>query len=56
MYKLKWDECLDEEFSEELLTLFGSILGKAIFEKIPVLCYLSRTILRQIVQNGGVCL
>jgi hypothetical protein len=31
MYKLKWDEEIDEEFSSELLKLFGTILGKAIF-------------------------
>lgn len=31
MYKLKWDEDIDEEFSSELLILFGVILGKAIF-------------------------
>ena len=31
MYKLKWDEDIDEEFSAELLILFGIILGKAIF-------------------------
>jgi hypothetical protein len=48
MYKLKWDEELDEEFSSELFELFGTILGKAIFEKIPIISYLDRTILRQI--------
>jgi hypothetical protein len=31
MYKLKWDEEIDEEFSGELLVLLGIILGKAIF-------------------------
>jgi hypothetical protein len=31
MYKLKWDEDIDEEFSSELLILYGVILGKAIF-------------------------
>lgn len=48
MYKLKWDEDVDEEFSTELLTLFGIILGKAIFEKIPINSYLDRTLLRQL--------
>lgn len=31
MYKLKWDQDIDEQFSAELLILFGVILGKAIF-------------------------
>ena len=48
MYKLKWDEDIDEEFSCELLILFGVILGKAIFEKIPINSYLDRTLLRQL--------
>lgn len=48
MYKLKWDDDLDEEFSCQLFELFGTILGKAIFEKIPIQSYLDRTILRQI--------
>lgn len=48
MYKLKWDEDIDEEFSAELLILFGVILGKAIFEKISIGCYLDRTLLRQL--------
>jgi E3 ubiquitin-protein ligase HUWE1 len=48
MYRLKWDEEIDEEFSSELLVLFGVILGKAIFEKIPINSYLDRTLLRQL--------
>jgi hypothetical protein len=28
--------------------LFGVILGKAIFERIPLNCYLDRTLLRQL--------
>ena len=48
MYRLKWDEDIDEEFSSELLVLFGVILGKAIFEKIPINSYLDRTLLRQL--------
>lgn len=31
MYRLKWDQEIDEEFSAELLMLYGVILGKAIF-------------------------
>ena len=31
VYRLKWDEDLDEEFSCELLELFGTIIGKSIF-------------------------
>lgn len=31
MYKLKWDEELDDEFSVDLFKLFGVILGKALF-------------------------
>ena len=48
MYKLKWDDDIDEQFTKELLNLFGTILGKAIFEKIPLLCYLDHTLLRQL--------
>ena len=48
MYRLKWDEEVDEEFTAELLTLYGVLLGKAIFEKIPVTSYLDRTLLRQL--------
>ena len=48
MYKLKWDSDLDEEFSGQLLILFGIIIGKSIFERTPLMCYLDRTILRQI--------
>lgn len=48
MYRLKWDQDIDEEFSAELLILYGTILGKAIFEKIPVNSYLDRTLLRQL--------
>lgn len=53
MYKLKWDEDIDEEFSGELLILYGVILGKAIFEKIPVSSYLDRTILRQLASRDA---
>ena len=31
MYKLKWDEELDDEFSVDLFKLFGVILAKALF-------------------------
>lgn len=48
MYSLKWDEELDEHFSSSLLFLLGIIIGKAIFERIPVNCFLDRTIIRQI--------
>lgn len=48
MYKLKWDQDLDEEFSGQLFTLFGVILGKAIFQKIPIMSYLDQTVLRQL--------
>jgi hypothetical protein len=53
MYKLKWDEEIDEEFSSELLKLFGTILGKAIFEKIPMNTYLDRTMLRQLLSKNN---
>jgi hypothetical protein len=53
MYKLKWDEDIDEEFSGELLILYGVILGKAIFEKIPLNSYLDRTILRQLASKSS---
>lgn len=52
MYKLKWDEDLDEEFSCQLFELFGTILGKAVFERIPMQSYLDRTILRQLCGNS----
>ena len=53
MYRLKWDEDIDEEFSGELLILYGVILGKAIFEKIPINSYLDRTILRQLARRDA---
>lgn len=53
MYKLKWDDETDQYFSESLLTLFGTILGKSLFERTPLTCFLDRTILRQIC-NGSV--
>ncbi len=53
MYKLKWDEDIDEQFSSQLLILFGVILGKAIFEKIPINSYLDRTLLRQLLSTDG---
>jgi hypothetical protein len=53
MYKLKWDDEIDEEFSSELLKLFGTILGKAIFEKIPMNTYLDRTMLRQLMSKNA---
>lgn len=53
MYRLNWDEDVDEYFSEPLLTLFGIILAKSIFERTPLTCYLDRTILRQLC-NGTV--
>jgi hypothetical protein len=53
MYRLKWDMEIDEEFSAELLILYGTILGKAIFEKIPVNSYLDRTILRQLTSKSS---
>lgn len=48
MYRLKWDDEMDEYFSCQLLTLLGIIIGKAIFERIPLTCFLDRSILRQI--------
>lgn len=48
MYKLKWDEETDEFFSKEILILFGIVLAKAIFEKIPINSYIDRTIIRQL--------
>jgi hypothetical protein len=48
MYKIRSDKDLDPEFAESLFSLFGVILGKAIFERIPLNCYLDRTILRQL--------
>jgi len=48
MYKVRADKDLDQEFAESLFLLFGVILGKAIFERIPLNCYLDRTLLRQL--------
>lgn len=36
-----------------MLILFGVILGKAIFEKIPINSYLDRTLLRQLLSTEG---
>lgn len=48
MYSLKWDEELDEEFSGKLLDMLGVVIGKAMFERIPINCFMDRTILRQL--------
>ncbi len=48
MYSLKWDEEFDEEFGGKLLWMLGVIIGKAIFERTPVNCFMDRTILRQL--------
>lgn len=33
---------------KELSKLLGTLLGKAIFDRIPIKCFLNRTILRQL--------
>lgn len=38
----------DLELARSALTILGIIIGKAIFEKIPLGCFLNRTILRNI--------
>lgn len=48
MYKIKWDKDLDFEFAESLFSLFGTILGKAIFERIPLTCYIDKTLIRHL--------
>jgi hypothetical protein len=48
MYKIRADKDLDDEFAGSLFMLFGVILGKAIFERMPLNCYLDRTLLRQL--------
>lgn len=48
MYKIKWDKDLDVEFAGSLFSLFGTILGKAIFERIPLTSYIDRTLIRQL--------
>lgn len=48
MYKIKWDKDLDAEFATSLFSLFGTIVGKAIFERTPLICYLDRTLIRHL--------
>lgn len=42
---------MDEYFSSQFLYLLGIVIGKAIFERIPINSFLDRTILRQLI--GG---
>lgn len=48
MYRLKWDDEMDEYFSGQLLYLLGVVIGKAMFERIPVNCFMDRALLRQL--------
>lgn len=47
-YKFVWDKEIDEIYSEEHIETLGIIIGKALFERISLDCFLSRTIWRQI--------
>lgn len=48
MYKIKWEKDLDFDFASSLFSLFGTIVGKAIFERTPLTCYLDRTLIRHL--------
>jgi E3 ubiquitin-protein ligase HUWE1 len=55
-YKFVWDKQLDEEFALENLSALGVIIGKALFERVSLNCYLNRSILRQLChQNVMLC-
>ena len=48
-YKFIWDKELVEEYVIENMKVLGLIIGKAIFDRIPINCYFDRTIIRQII-------
>ena len=50
-YKFIWDKVIDDQLSKNYIYLLGIIIGKAIFDRISINCYLNRTILRQICQQ-----
>jgi hypothetical protein len=50
-YKFIWDKCIYEELALRNLELLGIVIGKALFDRISLNCFLNRTILRQICQQ-----
>ena len=47
-YKFVWDKDIDQTYIQEHIETLGIIIGKALFERISLNCFLSRTIWRQI--------
>jgi hypothetical protein len=47
-YRFIWDKSIVESYALEIVKILGIIIGKALFERISLNCYLDRTILRQI--------
>lgn len=51
-YHLNWDEDVDKDIAAEWLMLFGVVIGKAIFERIPMQGLLDRVILRHLIGDN----
>ena len=47
-YQFVWEKDIDETYAAEYIETLGLIIGKALFERISLDCFLSRTIWRQI--------
>ena len=47
-YKLVWDKQLDIDYATPFVRLLGIIIGKALFERVSLNCYLNRGIWRRI--------
>jgi hypothetical protein len=50
-YKFIWDNKLNEQYALENVGILGIIIGKALFERVSLNCFLNRTILRQVCQQ-----
>ena len=47
-YKFVWDKQLDFDYAQPFVRLLGIIIGKALFERVSLNCYLNRGIWRKI--------
>ncbi len=43
----------NDEYTLELFSLLGKIIGKALFERIPINCYLDKTIINYILGKNN---
>ena len=47
-YKFVWDKMLVPDYAYPFVKLLGIIIGKALFDRIPLNCYLHRGIWRRV--------